>query len=196
MSTPLAATVRQPNLQIKRVETNAGGGDLHGAVEYKFVHVFVRLGGAVAVNVLHFYRRIIHQDADCESETTEGHDVDGLTDETQRNQRSQNGERNGSCNNERASPAAEKNENSNVCFLRSIRVASPMLTVISSCDFLSRTRSRSPSRDKITPETLAFSPGESWRALAAVTANVELVIRTVATVQRRALSFDIRAIFT
>ncbi len=63
------------------------------------------------MNVFELNRGVIDQNADGEREAAQGHDVEGVAEQTQDRQRSQNRQRNRNHDDERAAPAAEKEQN-------------------------------------------------------------------------------------
>src|SRR5881398_519391 len=64
----------------------------------------------VAVDVLDLHGGVVHEDADGEREPTERHDVDGLAEQAQRDDRRQDRERDRHRDDERAPPAPEKEQ--------------------------------------------------------------------------------------
>ncbi len=72
-------------MQMQRVETKAGTAICGGAVENGLFH-FLALR-QVALDVLDLDGGIIHQDSDREGEASQGHDVDGLTQRAQQDDR-------------------------------------------------------------------------------------------------------------
>src|SRR3981189_84887 len=63
------------------------------------------------MKVLDGDRRIVHQDADSQRQTPKSHDVDGLSQGTEKNDRSQNRKRNRSSDGECAAPTSKKQKN-------------------------------------------------------------------------------------
>ncbi len=63
------------------------------------------------MNVLDGDRRIVHQDADSQRQPPKSHDVDGLSQHAEKNDRSQNGKRNRNSDDERAAPTSKKQQN-------------------------------------------------------------------------------------
>ena len=89
---------------------NKGGHrNLLGAIQNRFLN-FLSFGN-VPVDVLNLDRRIVHQDADCERQPTQRHDVDGLAQRAHDDNRGKNRERNGDGDDQRAAPASEENQN-------------------------------------------------------------------------------------
>ena len=84
---------------------------MHCAIEHHFIHILVWLCFAVAVDVFHLHRGIVHKDAHRQRQPAERHDIDGLAGDTEHNDRSKNGKRNRSRNDERASPVTQKDQN-------------------------------------------------------------------------------------
>ena len=85
--------------------------DLRGAVQDNFVHVLLGLRLAVAIDVLDLNGRVVHQDADRQSESTEGHDIDRFSDRAKHDDGGEDRQRDRGRDDEGASPTAEKNEN-------------------------------------------------------------------------------------
>ena len=85
-----------------------GNGDLRGAVEDGLLDGLAFF--EIAVDVLDFNGGVVDQDADGEREAAEGHDVDGLAEGAQKQQRRKNRERDGDGDDERAAPAAEEDQ--------------------------------------------------------------------------------------
>src|SRR5712691_3398633 len=88
-----------------------GCSDLRRAVEDNFVHVLLGFRLAVAINVLDLNGRVVHQNADGQSESTERHNIDGFSDRTQHDDGGQDCQRDGGRDDNGASPTAEKSEN-------------------------------------------------------------------------------------
>ncbi len=65
----------------------------------------------IAIDVLDFDRRVIHQHADGERETAEGHDVDGVAAQVQSNDGGEDGQRDRRANYDDAAPASQKCQN-------------------------------------------------------------------------------------
>ena len=80
-------------------------------VENDFIHVLLGLCCAIAIDVLNLDCGIVYQDAHCQSEPSERHDVDGLSDRTEHNDRGQDCQRNRGRDDDGASPTAQKGEN-------------------------------------------------------------------------------------
>ena len=70
-----------------------GRGDLRGAVEDGLLDLLARL--QVAVDVLDFDGGVVDQDADGQRQAAQGHDVDGLVQRVEHDERAENRERNG-----------------------------------------------------------------------------------------------------
>ena len=83
---------------------------MRSAVEHNFVHVLLWFRLAVAIDVLDFHGRIVHEDADGEGKSTERHYVDRLSDRAKHHDGGQNRQRDRGRNNNRASPTAQKNK--------------------------------------------------------------------------------------
>src|SRR6266436_5488357 len=88
-----------------------GCGDLRRAVEDNFVHVLLGFRLAVAINVLDLNGRVVHQNADRQSQPAERHDINRFSDRTEHNDGGQDCQRDGSRDDNGASPTAEKSEN-------------------------------------------------------------------------------------
>ena len=67
------------------------------------------------MNVLDRDRRIVDQDADSQRQTTKSHDVDGLSQCAEKNDRSQNGKGNRNSDNQGAAPASKKQKDHDGC---------------------------------------------------------------------------------
>ncbi len=65
----------------------------------------------IAVDVLNFHCRVVHQNADGERQPSQGHDVDGFAQRTHDNDRSKNRERDGDRDDYRAAPASQEDQN-------------------------------------------------------------------------------------
>jgi hypothetical protein len=85
-----------------------GNGDLRGAFEDGLVE-FVALF-EVALDVLDGDGGVVDQDADGEREAAEGHDVDGLAEQAEDDDRGEDGERDGDGDDERGAPAEPEEE--------------------------------------------------------------------------------------
>ena len=81
-------------------------GNLRGSIQDGLLDLLALF--EVAVDVLDLHRRIVHQDADGQRKTAQRHDVDGLAQRTQRDQRHQNRQRNRHGNDECRAPAAQE----------------------------------------------------------------------------------------
>src|SRR5580698_1637066 len=82
--------------------------NLRSAVENGLLDGFSHLN--IAVDVFDLDRGVIDQNADGERQSAERHDVDGLAQRAQYQQRRQNGERNRDRDNQRAAPASQKDK--------------------------------------------------------------------------------------
>jgi len=67
--------------------------------------------GQVAVDVFDFNGGVIDEDANCEREPAQRHDVDGLAEGAETQDADENGQRNRYGNNQRALPVAEEKQN-------------------------------------------------------------------------------------
>jgi hypothetical protein len=56
------------------------------------------------------YRRVVHQDADSQSQAAQGHQVDGLMQKTEDNHGAQDGQRNRNAYDEGTSPASQEDQ--------------------------------------------------------------------------------------
>ena len=83
-----------------------GHGDLLGAVQNGLEDRLAQV--QIAVDVLDLHGGVVHEDADGEGEAAERHDVDGLAQQAERDDRRQDRERNGDGDDDRAPPAPEK----------------------------------------------------------------------------------------
>ena len=83
-------------------------GDLLGAIENCRVELLALL--QVLTDVFDGDRGIVDQDTDRQRQAAEGHDVDGLAQREQRNDRCQDGERNRHRDDQRAAPAAQEDQ--------------------------------------------------------------------------------------
>ena len=63
-------------MQMARVETKAGTAICCRAIQNRFLDLLAL--GNIPVDVLDFHRGVVHQDADRERQSAQGHDVDGL----------------------------------------------------------------------------------------------------------------------
>ena len=71
-------------MQIERVETKAGNGNLRGAIQDRLLHFFAFL--QITVDILDLDRGVVDQDADGQRQTAQGHDVDGLAQSSEHDQ--------------------------------------------------------------------------------------------------------------
>ena len=85
-----------------------GNRDLRGAVENGLLDGLAFF--QIAVDVFDFNSGVVDQNADGQREPTQGHDVDGLAEGAQGEQRRKNRKRDGDGNDERAAPAAEEDQ--------------------------------------------------------------------------------------
>jgi hypothetical protein len=83
-------------------------GDLRRAVEDGLLDLLALI--EVAIDVLDFHGGVVDQDADGEGQAAEGHDVDGLAEGAEHDERSKDRERNGNRDDDGAAPAAEEDE--------------------------------------------------------------------------------------
>ena len=95
-------------MQMRQRGDQGGNGDLRRAVQNRLLDFLALI--QIPVGVLDLHGGIIHQDADGEREPAERHDVDGFSQETEDDDRGQNGQRNGNRNDQRAAPAAQENQ--------------------------------------------------------------------------------------
>ena len=65
----------------------------------------------IAVDVFDFHRGVVHQDAHRQRQPAQSHDVDGLVQETEHDDRRQNRQRDGNGDNHRAPPTAQEQQN-------------------------------------------------------------------------------------
>jgi len=84
------------------------GGDLGCAVENGLLDFLA--GFEIAIDVLDLHRCIVNQDADGERQASEGHDVDGLFEDIEHDERAENGERNGDRDDDGGAEAAEEDQ--------------------------------------------------------------------------------------
>src|SRR5579859_2420399 len=85
-----------------------GNGDLSGAVEDRLLH-FLALS-QIALDVFNFDSSVVHQDSDGEGETTQGHDVDGLPERAQHEDRDEDRKRNRDGDNDGRTPVSEEEQ--------------------------------------------------------------------------------------
>ena len=85
-----------------------GHGDLRRAVEDGLLQLLARF--QIAVDVLDGHGGVVHQDADGQRHAAQGHDVDGLVQRGEHDQRTENGERNGDRDDDRGAPTAQKDQ--------------------------------------------------------------------------------------
>src|SRR5271154_1019928 len=83
-------------------------GDLLRAVKDSLLHFLAH--GKVALDVFDFHRGVIHQDAHGQRQSSQSHDVDGLADGAQQDDRNKNGKRDGNGYDDRWAPITEENE--------------------------------------------------------------------------------------
>ena len=83
-------------------------GDLRGAIQDCLLHLFAFF--EIAIDIFDFDGGVVDQDADGQRQATQGHDVDGLAQGAEHDQRDQDGKRNGNGNDEGAAPAAQKDQ--------------------------------------------------------------------------------------
>src|SRR5712664_240705 len=84
---------------------------LRRAVEDNFVHVLLGFRLAVAIYVLDLNGRVVHQDADRQSESTERHNIDRFSDRTKHNDGGKDCQGDGGRDYNGASPTAQKGKN-------------------------------------------------------------------------------------
>jgi len=83
-ATPDSKNIGANTMQMESVETKAGVAiAMHCRGQLR--HVLIGLCLAIAIDVFDFDRGVVHQNADCQSEPTECHNVDGFADRTQHN---------------------------------------------------------------------------------------------------------------
>ena len=96
-------------------DANAQRGDERGhsnllrAVENRLDRFLAH--GQVAIDVFDFHRRVIHQDADGQSQAAQSHDVDGLAQSAETKNAHKNGQGNGDGNDQGALPVAKEEQN-------------------------------------------------------------------------------------
>ena len=83
-------------------------GDLRGAIQNRLLHLLSLF--EIAIDIFNLDGGIVDQDADRQRQAAQGHDVDGLAQRPQHDQRDQDGKWNGNGDDERATPAAQKNQ--------------------------------------------------------------------------------------
>jgi hypothetical protein len=105
---PSRKTTETKTIVIDRVADERRHGDLLSAVEDRADQ---RLPlSQVPVDVLDLDGRVVHQDADREREASEGHDVDGLSQGLEGDERGQDRQRDRDGDDERAPPGAQEEE--------------------------------------------------------------------------------------
>src|SRR5258708_2589005 len=86
---------------------NEGGhGNLRCAIQNGGLQIFAH--GQVAVDVFNFNRGVVHEDSDRQGQPSEGHEVEGLAERGERDDRAENRKRNGDGDDQRAAPVAEE----------------------------------------------------------------------------------------
>ncbi len=96
-------------MQMQSVETSAGTAICGRAIQDAAVQIglsFVE----IAVDVFNFDRGVVHQDADRQSQTAQGHDVDGFAQRAQHADGAEDRKRNRDRDDQRAAPASEKEQ--------------------------------------------------------------------------------------
>src|SRR5580704_1169716 len=83
--------------------------NLLSAVQNRVLHFLAQR--QVPIDILDFHRRVVDQNTDRQRQPTERHDVDGLAQSAQHDDRSQDRKRDGNPNNHRAAPVAQKKQN-------------------------------------------------------------------------------------
>ena len=83
-------------------------GNLRGAVEDGLLDLLARF--EIAVDVFNFDGGVVDQDADGQRQAAEGHDVDGLVQRVEQDERTENRKRNGNRDDERGAPAAQEDQ--------------------------------------------------------------------------------------
>ena len=78
---PVSNRTGTNTMQMDKVETNVGHGDLRGAVQNRANQRLPHR--EIAMRVLDLYRRIVDQDADGQRQSTQRHHVDGLAEQAQ-----------------------------------------------------------------------------------------------------------------
>ena len=100
-------------MQMQRVATRAGDGDLLGTFEDGFAELVSLF--EVAVGVLDLDGGVVDEDADGEGEAAERHDVDGLAEEAEDDDGGEDGERNGDRDDDGGAPGAEEEQDHEAC---------------------------------------------------------------------------------
>ena len=82
--------------------------DLLRAIQNRLLNLFAF--GDIPVDVLNFDGGVVHQNADRERQSAQGHDVDGLAQRAHDDDGGENRKRNGNRDDHRAAPAPQKNQ--------------------------------------------------------------------------------------
>ncbi len=90
-ATPVRKNIGTKTMQMQMVETKAGTAICGGAIENRLLH-FLALR-QVAFDVLDFDGGVVDQDSDGEGKTAQGHDVDGLAQRAEQEDRNKDRER-------------------------------------------------------------------------------------------------------
>src|ERR1039458_3841483 len=83
-------------------------GDLLRTVEDGLLHLLAH--GQVALDIFDLHRSVVDQDADGERQSSQGHDVDGLADGPQHDDRNKNRERDGNGDDDGGTPVAQEDK--------------------------------------------------------------------------------------
>ena len=108
-ATPLRKNIGTNTMQMESVETSAGTAIC--AAPSRMACSMALPCFQIAVDVLDVDGGVVHQNADGQRQPAQRHDVDGLAQRAQREQRSENRKRNGNGNDQRAAPAAQEDQN-------------------------------------------------------------------------------------
>ena len=105
---PVSSSTGTNTMQMDSVETSVGTAICDApsstARTRRFAHA------EIAMRVLDLHRRVVHQDADGQRQASQRHHVDGLAQQAQDADGSQNRKRNRDTNDERAAPASQKQQ--------------------------------------------------------------------------------------
>ena len=107
-ATPPRKNIGTKTMQMDKGGDEGGNRDLRGAVEDGLLDLLALL--EIAVDVLDFDGGVVHQDADRQRQAAQRHDVDGLAQRAQHDQRDENRQRNRDRDDERAAPAAQEDQ--------------------------------------------------------------------------------------
>ena len=108
-ATPVRKNMGTKTILIESVETNAGMAICCALSRIAWCNSFPAANWRSAI--FDFDRGIIHQDSHGQRESAEGHDVDGLAQSTEDQQRSQNRKRNRDGDDQSAAPTAQEQQN-------------------------------------------------------------------------------------